>query len=71
MRPFLTSRVELYKLQILAGQASSGYHCISISSTSVGRCAAEIGSSIAPGETDITHSDKFSRAKWFTRLNYK
>lgn len=41
--------MELYKLQILAGQASSGHHCISIPRTSVGRCAAEIGSSITPG----------------------
>lgn len=40
--------MELYKLQILAGQASSGHHCISVSCASVGRCAAEIGSSITP-----------------------
>lgn len=51
----LTSRMELYKLQILAGQASSGHHCISITGTSVGRCAAEIGSSITPGREDSTH----------------
>lgn len=48
----LTSGMELYKLQILAGQTSSGHHCISISGTSVGRCAAEIGPSITPGRKD-------------------
>ena len=50
---FLTSGMELYKLQILAGQAGSGHHCISISSTSVSRGAAEIGSSVTPGNKDI------------------
>lgn len=54
MELFLTCWVELYKLQILAGQAGSGHHCISISGTSVGRCATEIGSPITPGRKDIT-----------------
>lgn len=52
---FLTSGMELYKLQVLAGQASSGHHCISISCTSVGRCAAEKRSSITPERKDITY----------------
>lgn len=50
----LTCRVELDKLHILTGQASSGHHGVSISSASVGRCAAEIGSSITSGGTEIT-----------------
>lgn len=44
---FLTCGVELHKLQVLAGETSPGHHCISISGTSVSRCAAEVGSSIA------------------------
>lgn len=50
---FLTCRVKLNKLQILAGQPSSGHHCISISCTSVSRCATEIGSSITPERKDL------------------
>lgn len=49
-----TCRVELDKLQILTGQASSGHHGVSISSASVGRCAAKIGSSITSGGTGNT-----------------
>lgn len=45
--------MELYKLQILAGQAGSGHHCISVSGTSVSRGAAEIGSSVTPGKGDM------------------
>lgn len=45
--------MELYKLQILAGQASSGHHCISVSGTSVSRRAAEVGSSVTPVNKDI------------------
>lgn len=50
----LTSRVELDKFHILTGQASSGHHGISISSAGVGRCAAEIGSSITSGGIENT-----------------
>ena len=46
--------MELYKLQVLAGQAGSCHHRISVSCASVGRCAAEIGSSITPGRKE-TH----------------
>lgn len=55
-----TCRVELDKLHILTGQASSGHHGVSISGASVGRCAAEIGSSITSGEiknTIVTKSE--------------
>lgn len=51
--------MKLYKLQILAGQAGSGHHCISVSCTSVGRCAAKIGSSITPGRKEISHLSAF------------
>lgn len=50
----LTCRVKLDKLHILTGQASSGHHGVSISGTSVGRCAAEIGSSITSGGIENT-----------------
>lgn len=49
---FLTCRVELDKLHILTRQAGSGHHGVSIAGASVGRCAAEIGSSITSGEIE-------------------
>lgn len=46
--------MELHKLQILAGQTSPGHHCISISGTSVSRCATEVGSSITSVRKEST-----------------
>lgn len=44
--------MELHKLQILAGEASSGHHRISVSRAGVSRRAAEIGSSVTAGNRD-------------------
>lgn len=47
-----TSRVELDEFEILVGQTSTSDHSHTITGTGVGRCAAEVGTSVSSGSQD-------------------
>jgi len=50
--------VELHKLQVLEGQASTGDHCIAVTSASVGRSARKVRASItARGEHGLVRTE--------------
>lgn len=44
-----TCGVELNELQVLAGKACPGNHGGAVTGAGVGRCAAEVGAPVAPG----------------------